>query len=62
LLIKDWIKVIKDVDFDSSRFYKDNRTCFYPSSVYLDILTAQAGAINNPQNYIIGGRLSTKYQ
>lgn len=54
--------MIRDLDFNSSVFYKDNRTCYYPSSVYLDVLTAQAGAINNPQNYILGGRLSTRYE
>ncbi len=50
------------MDFDSSFLHKNNRTCHYPSSVYFDVITGQAGAINNPQNYILGGRLSTKYE
>ena len=50
------------MDFDNSTFYNNNITCNYPSAVYLDILTAKAGALDNPQNYILGGRLSTRYE
>ena len=54
--------MINDIDLDNSNLNSDDRTCFFPSTINFDVLTAKAGPLDNPQNYILGGRLSSEYR
>jgi hypothetical protein len=60
--VKDWTDVINDVDLNSGYLFDDEISCYLPTNIYFDVITAQAGPIDNPQNYILGGRLSTEYK
>lgn len=41
-----------------STWNSQTKTCNFPHTIFLDILTSKAGAVNNPQNYIVSARLS----
>lgn len=60
--IKDWTNIINDLNLDNSFLFGDEISCYMPTSVNFDILTAQAGPLDNPQNYILGGRISAGYE
>ena len=49
-----------DFNLNNSTWTESNSNCNFPSTIYLDILTSKAGAVNNPQEYIVSARLSTK--
>ncbi len=46
----------------NTTYFASNNTCYFPSEIFLDILTTNAGSVNKPQQYILAARLSTKYE
>jgi hypothetical protein len=59
--IKDWTPVIVDYNIDNSTWYAGNKTCYMPGQIFFDVLTSTAGAISNPQQYIVASRISANY-
>lgn len=58
----DWTEVLTDFNLDNSTWTEDTKSCYLPEAAFLDVLTSEAGAINNPQNYVLSARVSTKYE
>lgn len=57
----DWYNVLIDYNLLLNSTYINN-TCYFPSSLVLDIQYSQGGIINNPQKYIVSARLYTIYK
>jgi hypothetical protein len=38
------------------------KTCKFPNTIILDVLTSKAGAVNNPQEFVVSARISAKYE
>lgn len=58
--LQDWTQVIMDYDLTKNytSWTSSNSSCTFPNNIYLDVLISKAGAVNNPQNYVVSAKLS----
>lgn len=54
--------MIFDYNLDESNWTAGQNICNFPNSIILDVLTSKAGAVTNPQEYIVSSRVSAKYK
>jgi hypothetical protein len=54
--------VIFDYNLDNSYWTTGQNICNFPNTIVLDVLTSKAGAVINPQEYIVSSRVSAKYK
>jgi hypothetical protein len=50
------------MNYDTANWDNSTYTCTFPSDIFFDVLYSDAGAVSNPQAYVVAARLSTKTQ
>lgn len=60
--LKDWVEVIKQIDFNTTYWSSDNRTCSIPNSINMDILYNKAGFLYDKQYSVITAKLYSNYK